>query len=92
MKWYKNSKFIILPFFKKNKLLWKDKFETPRCELIPQYRLEWLWFGLNCSWGNEDYWEQWLWIHEYNNGDEEKAKSTWPWIDYETKQNTWINY
>jgi hypothetical protein len=72
--------------------MWKDKFNTPRCELSPSFRLEWLWFGIYGVWGDDQYWEQWLWIHEYNDGNVEKAKETWGWVDWETKESTWIDY
>jgi hypothetical protein len=32
-----------------------------------------------------------LWVHKYNDGDAEKAKQTWGWVDYETKESTWNN-
>lgn len=30
------TKFKLIPYIRHNKLLWKDKFGTPRCELEPQ--------------------------------------------------------
>lgn len=81
--------FRWLPYIMSNKLRWKDKWNTPRCELEPSFRLEWLWFGINCWLGDDDYWEQWLWIKYYSDGDVQKAKDTWDWIDSDTKQSTW---
>ncbi|MFA5207451.1 MAG: hypothetical protein WC428_02225 [Candidatus Paceibacterota bacterium] len=86
---YKSYCFKLIPNFRKNKLLWKDKFESPRCELIPQFRFEWLWFGFYGAQGNDEYWEQWLWLYKYCNGNIEKAKETWGWTDYYTKKSTW---
>ena len=70
-------------------LLWKDKYESPRVELEPQFRIEWLWFGFTIIRGCDSSWEQWLWVYKYNDGDKQKAKDTWPWINSETKQSTW---
>ena len=89
---YKNYKFVWIPYFLKQELLWKDKYDDPRCEKEPHFRFEWLWWGIYGVWGDEQYWEQWLWINKYYNGDYEKAKETWEWIDSETKQSTWIEY
>lgn len=36
-----------------------------------------------------DYWEQWLWIYTYCDGDIDKARETWGWIDFETNKSTW---
>ena len=89
---YCNCKFRILPFFIRRKLMWKDKFESPRCEREPYFKVEWLWFGLYGVWGDDQYWEQWLWINKYCGGDEIKAKETWGWVDSETNQSTWKEY
>ena len=70
-------------------LMWKDKFDSPRCELEPYYKFEWLWFGFRAQHGTDDEWCQWLWVYEYNDGDVEKAKNNWGWIDYNTKKSTW---
>lgn len=90
--WYKNYRFLWIPGFRKNELLWKDKFESPRCELPPQYKIEWLWFGFHAICEEDEYWEQWLWIHKYNNGDILKAKETWGWIDMNTKKSSWKDF
>lgn len=73
--------------------MWKDKFETPRCECPPHFIFEWLWFSVYGYWEDDQYWEQWLWIHKYHDGDEEKAKKEWPWIQAVNKPlTTWIDY
>ncbi len=93
LKFYKNQyRFNWTPYFIKRKLRWKDKFETPRCETEPYFRFEWLWFGIHGMWGDDQYWEQWLWIYEYNQGDIKKAKESWPWTSMETKESTWVDY
>lgn len=89
---YMNYRFRWIPYYYKQKLTWKDKFGTPRCEREPYFKFEWLWFGLYGVWGDDQYWEQWLWIHKYHNGDVEKAKSNWGWVDFDTKNSTWIDY
>jgi hypothetical protein len=69
-------------------LQWKDKFATPRCEYPPKLEI----IILNCefTWyfGDDRYWEQWLWTHKYCNHNKKKAKETWPWRDMKGV-NTW---
>ena len=89
---YKNYKFRFLPYFHKRKLMWKDKFETPRLEYEPQFRIEWLMWGFEGTQGDDQYWEQWLWIHKYHDGDINKAEETWPWTSMDTKKSSWKNY
>jgi hypothetical protein len=89
---YKTYQFEWKPIYRNlPELMWKDKFDSPRCEMEPYYRFEWLWFGFRAQQGDDDEWCQWLWVHEYNDGDVEKAKQTWGWVDYETKESTWNN-
>lgn len=89
---YRLRYFRILPFYESLELIWKDKFQTPRCQSIPSFRFEWLWFGIYGQWGDDQYWEQWLWIHEYHDGDVQKAKDSWGWRDIKTNKSTWIDY
>jgi hypothetical protein len=89
---YRSYKFNILPSRKKDKLMWKDKFNSPRCERVPTLIIKWLWWELKVEWGSDDYWEQYLWLNKYCDGDYEMAKDTWGWIDYKTKESTWIDY
>ena len=89
LKLYKNYRFLFLPKLVYNKLLWKDKFNSPRCELEPSFKFEFLWFGIYGIWGDDDYWEHWLWVNKYHNGDIIKAKNEWGWIDYKTQKSTW---
>jgi len=86
------SKFRLIPHIRKTPLLWKDKFDTPRCEHVPTIEFSWLWFSIYAYQESDEYWEQWLWIHKYNDGDYDKAKETWGWIDYDTKESTWEDY
>lgn len=92
LRFYKNHEFLFIPHFYKQKLMWKDKFDTPRCEREPHFYFTWLWFGVYGVWGDDEYWEQWLWVYKYNDGDVEKAKREWGWVDSETKESTWKNY
>lgn len=87
-----NYKFRWIPFYRSNKLLWKDKFNSPRCERCPTIQFQWLWFALYLEKGDDSYWEQWLWINEYCDGDIIKAEQTWGWVDFETKESTWKKY
>ena len=92
IRFYKNYKFVWIPNLFRQKLRWKDKFETPRCERVPHFLFEWLWFAVYGEWGDDHYWEQWLWVYKYCDGDIEKAEKEWGWTDYDTKESTWINY
>jgi hypothetical protein len=88
----KLSIFTLIPYYKKTKLMWKDKFNTPRCENPPTIHIRWLYWELFIISGTDQYWEQWLWWKEYCNGDFDEAKNTWPWYYPKTKESTWINY
>lgn len=86
-------KFSWKPFVEYNRhLIWKDKYNSPRCEVSPFFRLEFMWFGLILVKGDDQSWEQWLWVHKYNDGDEDQARSTWPWRHMYTKTSTWKDY
>jgi len=82
-------RFVLLPYTRKNPLLWKDKFGFPRCEREPYFELEWLWFYFSITWGDQDYWEQRLWIEEYHDGNIEQARKEWGWTDMDTEESTW---
>lgn len=88
---YRQSIFFWLPKLSIQKLRWKDKFGTPRCEHVPDLRFEWFWFVVYGAWGDDDYWEQWLWLNKYCDGDYERAKKEWGWTDMNGK-STWIDY
>ena len=60
-------------------LLWKDKFNTPRVEILPHLIFNWLWFDITIHKGTDDEWEWWLWLHKYNKGNLREALSSWPW-------------
>jgi len=70
---------------------WKDKWETPRCEQVPYIRIMFLWFDFYFFKGSEEEWEKYLWIHVYHDGNEDKARGEWGWIDPDTKESTWFN-
>lgn len=78
--------------FTRRGLRWKDKFGTPRCESVPYLEIEFLWWVFRWSRGDDQFWEQKLWIDIWHAGDEEKAKKDWGWVDMETKKSTWIDY
>ena len=60
-------------------LLWKDKFNTPRIELIPRFEFSWLGINFYGYQGDDNEWEWWVWLHKYNSGDLSVALSSWPW-------------
>jgi len=69
---------------------WKDKFDTPRAEWSPAFYINF--FGLQyyvCYADDDDYFEQILWFFHYAEKDIDRAKKTWPWSDYDTKESTW---
>lgn len=87
--WFRLDEFRLIPYIKKESLLWKDKYGTPRCEASPQLEIKWLWFHLLLIIGDDEYWEQWLWIRNYgNNGNIKKAEETWMWVNNKGL-NTW---
>ncbi len=88
----KSYQFYWFPRVRKNRLLWKDKWSTPRCELEPKFELEWLWFSLLILIKDDSFWERWLWLHFYCNSVVDKASTTWGWIDHETNKSTWNDY
>lgn len=92
LNFYCNRKFRLIPHLVNRQLMWKDKYDTPRCEREPYFEFNWLWFGIYGVWGDDQYWEQWLWVYEYCDGDVKKAKETWGWVDFDTKESTWIDY
>lgn len=84
---------------------WKDKWYTPRYEEPPYiwihlFKYNWIWYWeLPNEKYMDDYWEQALWYlyyasynkkkKGYDELDINKARETWPWVDYETKQSNW---
>lgn len=90
--------------FRCSDVMWKDKFDTPRYEGPPYIWIHL--FGFNLIWywdlgkDTDDYWEQALWYLYYYNTysqglldkpDINKAKESWPWEDYYTRQSSWNN-
>ena len=84
----KNSQFSFKPNTYINKRLrWKDKFETPRVETIPQYLLSWLWLQIDFIQGNDEDWEWYLWVTKYCDSDIQKAIDTFPWSQEDENGN-----
>lgn len=77
------------PLLRYNKLWWKDKFSTPCCDKEPTLDVHFLGLCLYMVWGDDQYWEQWLWLNKYCHGDYEQAKSSWTWRDFYTQKSTW---
>jgi hypothetical protein len=81
-------------YFKKLKLGWKDKYDTPRYEWCPGFyifffRWQFCIFKVSPVGDISQYYEQKIWLEKYCDGDYDKAKSTWPWVDGQTKESTW---
>ena len=86
-------------------VMWKDKYDTPRYEGPPYIwihlfglNLIFYWVLVNPELENDDYWEQALWYLYYyktysqellDKPNIEKAKESWPWQNYDTKESTW---
>lgn len=77
-------------------VMWKDKNDSPQYEVCPYiwihlYKLNLIWYWLPPADYKEveDFWEQVLWYLYYSNKNINKAKETWPWRDYITKESTW---
>jgi len=81
-----------IPIFRNTPLIWKDKNETPRCEVPPTIEFTWLWFSLMWRRGDDEFWEQWLWVYKYCDGDIIKAEETWPWVNYHNSESSWKNF
>ena len=78
----------------KTELGYKDKFNSPRFEWNPSFQIYFFKWQFSIFWKppvkNEDlFWEMVLWYNYYSDKDINKAKETWGWIDYNTKQSTW---
>lgn len=84
----KSYKFRWIPRWEYRRLQWKSKWGTPRIEYLPELKIEWLWWALRRTWGSDEYWERYVWIHSFNGGDELKAEDKWPWEDMEGN-STW---
>lgn len=85
----KNSSFYWLPSVIIQKLMWKDKFGSPRCERVPSITIKWLNLVNTIYVGIDEYWEQWLWLYTYHKGNRKKAEKTWGWVDIDTRMSTW---
>lgn len=73
---------------------WKDKFESPRFEWCPMFYV--FFFGLQfvIMWkapegDDNNYYEQILWYLVYCKKNLKKARESWPWKNYFTKESTW---
>jgi hypothetical protein len=81
--------------FKKLKLGWKDKYDTPRFEWPPAFYIYFFRWQFCIFWVSptddrtDKYYEQKIWLEKYCNNDYNKAKETWPWVDGKTKVSTW---
>jgi hypothetical protein len=89
------------PFsIKFTELGWKDKYNFPRFEWVPQFVIHF--FGLQfCKWwvapklegqkwpDNDKYYEMMLWFVKYSDKDIEMAEKEWGWVDSDTKKSTW---
>jgi hypothetical protein len=74
---------------------WKDKYDSPRFEYSPAFHIYFFSWQFCIFWvsptdaDTDNYYEQVLWCEKYCDGDIDKARASWPWIDGETKKSTW---
>lgn len=77
---------------------WKDKYKAPRLEWAPAVLIYFFGITVIKTWVppanykgdySDLYWEQLLWLVMYSDGDVEKAKKTWRWVDCKTQESTW---
>lgn len=80
-------------FVKKNgKGVWCGN--SPRYEWQPSFQIYFFKWQFCIFWNapdgdNDLYYEMILWYLKYSNKDVNKAKETWGWINYNTKESTW---
>jgi hypothetical protein len=74
---------------KRLELGWKEKYGTPRFEWLPSIQLYFFMFEFSMFLGNDDYWEQLLWVKYFSDGDVDKGRESWKWIDGISKESTW---
>lgn len=86
-----NYQFQWVPHWEYQDLQWKEKWGTPRCQVLPKFTFEWFWWVLTITWGSDEYWEQYLWLNNFYDGDKAKAEDMWPWTDMDDK-STWGKY
>ncbi len=78
----------------KRDLGWKDKFNSPRYEFSPLFSIFFFKWQFSIVWDapdgdNDKYYEMILHYLYYSDKDIKKSKSSWGWVDSETKQSTW---
>ena len=81
----------------KQGLGWKDKWDSPRFEWNPSFKI-YFFFWQFCIWwvspykddkDDDLYFEMILWYCKYADRDIKKAKETWGWINADTAKSTW---
>lgn len=73
------TKWTWKPYFYKNSLIWKDKWDIPRIEITPTIRFQWFYWDFVFTQGSDKEWEFYIWCTKYCNNDVQKAVDTWPW-------------
>ena len=72
-----------------SRLIWKDKYGTPRTEQIPHIGIRIFGAYFQILFGDDEWWEQRIWWKHYCNNDYLKAKSTWRWVSHPSNESTW---
>jgi hypothetical protein len=90
------------PYFSKSYSLkepvWEDRDNgSPRVYSSPYVEIRFLWWLFYFYRGYDEYWERYLWIHNYNEGNEIRAIENYSWRthikdkEFETTFRTWFN-
>lgn len=79
---YRYNVIQIIPEITVHKLSWKDKYNTPRVETIPQLGISWLGFNFSFYYGDDEEWERHLWDKKYR-----KEFGEYPWKTIELNEN-----
>ena len=97
VKLFGNDYFIAvgLPFaIYDGRLGWKDKYNMPRFEWEATFQIWFFHWQFVIHWtaptkDKDLYWEMILWYLLYSDEDLEKARDSWGWVNYDTKESTW---
>ena len=73
---------------------WKWKFDSIRFEWVPSFQVYFFNWQFVITWHAPDddddlYYEQALWYLKGADKNIEKARETWGWTNYDTKESTW---
>ena len=71
--------FTWKPQFWHDDLIWKEKYEFPTIEYIPEFGIKFLKWEIGIQKGTTKEWEFLIWLTKFCNNDLQKALEKWPW-------------